>query len=71
MSTFNEEQDLTLHKFEKVAKQQEEEIKNRQTTEMDELHKEFDEKFDLCFLKFSKEVLDLKLTEEKLVNQQR
>ena len=70
MDHFNDEHDKILISFEKQAKALEEDIKKRQIIEMDELYQEFEEKYSLNEKKYSKEVIELKATEEKMVKAQ-
>ena len=69
--TYNKEQDLLLKKYEKETKKQEDSMKERQIKEMDLLYKEFEDAYSKKIRKYSKEVLDLKATEDKLVKLQR
>ncbi len=71
MEVFNKEQDVILQNFEQEARKQEELLKNRQIKEMDELYKDFEDEYATKVIKYSKQVLEMKNTEEQLVKQQR
>jgi len=66
MNNLNKEQDNIYANFEAVFRKQEEEMKNRQINEMDILYKDFEEKNSKKVIKYSKQLLELKVIEEGL-----